>query len=141
MTTSTIVCVLASLFTAAPAVAQSGTVSIAPPPAPVTISACRGGINSIELVEIATYDVTFRNTTAVPVDELRLSARYGRHEKRAAFDLKGPFAPGVDVSRHLRRTVSGGLFANWSDQNDCTVDYVRFANGTTWSRPAPAASR
>jgi len=105
-------------------------------PAPVTISVCSGGITSIELVEIASYDVTLRNTTPVPADEVRFSARYGRHEKRATFDLKEPFAPGADVSRHVRRTVNGGLFAYVSDKNDCTVDYVHFTNGSSWTRPA-----
>ncbi len=129
-------CALAVVSTTVPAFAQGGEAARATAaPAPVTISVCSGGINSVEFVEIATYDVTFRNTSSVPADEIRLSARYGRHEKRAEFDLKGPFAPGADISRHLRRTVSGGLFANWSDRNDCTVDYVRFSNGTTWSRP------
>jgi hypothetical protein len=70
----------------------------------------------------------------MPADKIRLGARYGRHEKRATFVLKGPFPPGVDVSRHLRRTVNGGLFAYRSTQNDCFVDYVRFSNGTTWKR-------
>lgn len=133
-------CALALLFTASPAVAQSGTGQATPSTAPVTISACSGGITSIELVEIASYDVTFRNTASVAAEEIRLSARYGRHEKRATFDLKGPFAPGVDVSRHLRRTVSGGLFAYRSTQNDCFIDYVRFSNGTTWSRALDARS-
>jgi hypothetical protein len=105
-------------------------------PAPVTISACSGGITSIELVEIATYDVTFRNGAALSADEIRISARYGRHEKRATFDIKGVFPPGVDVTKHLRRTVSGGLFAYQSDRNDCFVDYVHFANGSSWSRTA-----
>ncbi len=104
--------------------------------APVTISTCSGGISSIEFVEIASYDVTFRNRSSVPADEVRLSARYGRHEKRATFDVKGVFLPGADVSRHLRRTVNGGLFAYRSDQNDCFVDYVHFTDGSSWSRLA-----
>jgi hypothetical protein len=116
----------------APAAAQNRT----PAAPPVTISACSGGIHSIEFVEIASYDVTLRNTTSVPADEIRFGARYGRHEKRAEFDLKGVFPPGTDVSRHVRRTVSGGLFAYVSDQNDCTVDYVHFTNGSSWTRPA-----
>ena len=103
----------------------------------MTISVCSGGITSLELVEIASYDVTFRNRSAVAADEVRLSARYGRHEKRATFDVKGVFPPGADVSRHLRRTVNGGLFAYRSDQNDCFVDYVHFTDGSSWSRPAP----
>jgi hypothetical protein len=107
----------------------------APVPAPVTISVCSGGIHSIEFVEIASYDVTLRNTTSVPADEVRFSVRYGRHEKRATFDVKAPFPPGTDVSRHVRRTVNGGLFAYVSDTNDCTVDYVHFANGSAWTRP------
>lgn len=114
------------------------TLAAAPPPAaPVSIEACRGGITSIELMEIATYDVTLRNTARVAADEIRFSARYGRHEKRAAFDLHGTFAPGVDVRRSVRRTVSGGLFSYVSDQNDCTVDYVHFTDGTSWTAPAP----
>ena len=107
----------------------------APQPAsPVAITVCRGGITSVELVEIAAYDVTLRNTSAVPADEVRFAARYGRHEKRATFDVKATFPPGVDVQRHVRRTVNGGLFAYTSDQNDCTVDYVHFTDGTSWTR-------
>jgi hypothetical protein len=101
---------------------------------PVAISVCSGGITSVELVEIASYDVTFRNTASVPADEIRFGARYGRHEKRAEFDVKGVFPPGTDVSRHVRRTVSGGLFGYVSDKNDCTVDYVHFTDGTAWTR-------
>jgi hypothetical protein len=112
-----------------------GLLAAAPAPSPVTISVCSGGIHSIELVEIASYDVTLRNTTSVPADEVRFSARYGRHEKRATFDLKTAFPPGTDVSRHVRRTVNGGLFAYVSDTNDCTVDYVHFTNGSAWTRP------
>ena len=120
----------AGLAAAATAGAQAQTTA----QAPVTISRCSGGITSVELVEIASYDVTVRNTTAVPADRIGLSARYGRHEKRATFDLTGPFPPGVDVSRHLRRTVNGGLFGYRSDQNDCFIDSVHFADGTTWRR-------
>jgi len=118
------------LTLAAPAAvgAQTG------PRPPVTISRCSGGITSVELVEIASYDVTLRNTTPVTADRVGLSARYGRHEKRATFELTGPFPPGVDVSRHLRRTVNGGLFAYRSDQNDCFIDYVHFTNGAFWRR-------
>lgn len=109
--------------------------STATPSAPVTISSCVGGLNSIELVEIANYDVSLRNNAAVPADEIRLSVHYGRRGKRATFDLKEAFAPGADVSRHLHRTVNGGLYAYWSDHNDCTIDYVHFTNGTSWTRP------
>ena len=118
--------------TAAPAGAADSRASAAP----VTISACSGGISSVEFVEIASYDVTFRNRSSVSADEVRLSARYGRHEKRATFDVKGAFPPGMDVSRHLRRTVNGGLFGYRSDQNDCFVDYVHFTDGSSWSRQA-----
>jgi len=131
---------LAGLLAALAPAAAAGTASAADnranAGAPVTISVCSGGISSVEFVEIASYDVTFRNRSSVAADEVRLSARYGRHEKRATFDVKGSFPPGVDVSRHLRRTVNGGLFAYRSDQNDCFVDYVHFADGTSWVRPA-----
>jgi len=131
---------LAGLLAALAPAATAGTATAADnranAGAPVTISVCSGGISSVEFVEIASYDVTFRNRSSVAADEVRLSARYGRHEKRATFDVKGSFPPGVDVSRHLRRTVNGGLFAYTSDQNDCFVDYVHFADGTSWVRPA-----
>lgn len=127
---------VAALFALAAGPAGAQSPSPAPAPAaPVTISACRGGIASIELVEIAAYDVTLRNTAAVAADEVKLSARYGRRRKIAAFDVRGAFAPGVDVTRHLRRTVGGGLYSYESDTNDCTVDYVHFSDGTSWSAP------
>jgi hypothetical protein len=125
----------ACLTAAVPAGAQ--TPSAAPTgAAPVAISACRGGIASVELIEIAAYDVTLRNTAAVPADEIKLSVRYGRRRKTAAFDVRGTFAPGTDVTRHLRRTVGGGLYSYESDTNDCSVDYVHFSDGTSWSAPA-----
>ena len=128
-------CIGAALCMADPAAAQDAPgARPGGPSSPVTISACSGGITSIEFVEIAAYDVTFRNTAPVAADEVRFSARYGRHQKRAAFDLKGTFAPGAVVSRHVRRTVSGGLFSYQSDRNDCDVDYVHFTNGSSWSR-------
>jgi len=120
---------------ASPAGAQS-TPSPSPVPAPVVVGACRGGIASVELVEIAAYDVTFRNTAGVAADEVRLSVRYGRRNKTANFDVHAAFAPNVEITKHLRRTVSGGLYSYESDQNDCSVDYVHFTDGTSWSRPA-----
>ncbi len=131
----TVLSLAAMLCTTEAAGAQTGGARPSPPPAPVTISACSGGLTSLELVEIASYDVTFRNTAPRPADEIRLSALYGRHAKRATFDLKGEFPPGSDVSRHLRRTVNGGLSAFRSDRNDCVVDYVHFTDGTSWSAP------
>ncbi len=124
----------ALLAVTAPVAAQSPAPS--PPAAPVAISDCRGGIASIELIEIAAYDVTLRDTAAVAADEVRLAIRYGRRGKTADFDLHGSFAPGTDVTKHLRRTVGGGLYSYESDRNDCTVQYVHFSDGTSWSRAA-----
>ncbi len=126
------VAVLAGTAAASPAPAASAA------PAPVAVTACRGGIASVELVEIASYDVTFRDTAAVAADEVRLSVPYGRHGKTATFDVRAAFAPGTDVTKHLRRTVRGGLYSYESDQNDCSVDYVHFVDGTSWSRPSRA---
>lgn len=128
----------AVLLAASPGPAGAQSPSAAPSPAataPVAIGACRGGIASVELVEIAAYDVTLRNTAAVAADEIKLSVRYGRRRRTAAFDVRGTFAPGVEVTRHLRRTVSGGLYSYESDSNDCSVDYVHFTDGTSWSAP------
>src|ERR1700684_1501447 len=100
----------------------------APAAGPVTIATCSGGIRSYELTEVASYEVTLRNTSAKPVDEVRLSVRYGRHEKRATFDLREPLPPNTDVTRRVRRNVNGGFYTFVADQNDCTVDYVHFAD-------------
>ncbi len=110
---------------------------LAPVAAPVTISVCSGGIRSFEFVEVASYEVTLRDVTTKQADEVRLSARYGRHERRATFDIKAAFAPGVDVKQRVRRTVNGGLYSYVTDENDCTIDYVHFTDGTSWNRPAP----
>ena len=135
MRSFTVACLAAFLSAAATAGAQPAAGGHAPSTAPVTISTCSGGLSSFELVEIATYDVTFRNAGPVAADEIRLSALYGRRGKRATFDLTGLFPPGADVSRHLRHTVSGGLYAFRSDRNECIVDYVHFTDGSSWSPP------
>jgi hypothetical protein len=135
MRSFTVLCLAAFLCTAEAVAAQTGTVGPAASPAPVTISTCSGGLSSFELIEFATYDVTFRNAGPVAADEVRLSALYGRRGKRATFDVTGRFPPGVDVSRHLRHTVSGGLYSFRSDKNDCVVDYVHFTDGSSWSPP------
>jgi hypothetical protein len=137
MRSFTVVCLAAFLSTPAPVAAQTGTGAQVPLPAPVTISTCSGGLSSFELVEIATYDVTFRNAGPVAADRIRLSALYGRRGKRATFDLTGLFPPGTDVSRHLRHTVSGGLYSFRAEKNDCVVDYVHFTDGSSWSPPRP----
>jgi hypothetical protein len=125
---------MASLALATPARAANV------PASPVTFSECRGGISSIELVEFAAYNVTFRNTAAVAADEIRLSIPYGRR-KVANFDLRGTFNPQVDTSQALRKNVNGGLYAWRSSQNDCIVDFVHFTDGTTWSRTMPSDAR
>ena len=135
MRSFTVLCLAAFLSTVETAGAQPAAAGRAPLPAPVTISVCSGGLSSFELVEFATYDVTVRNTASVPADKIRLSALYGRRGKRATFDLTGLFPPNADVSRHLRHTVSGGLYSFRSDKNDCVVDYVHFTDGSSWSPP------
>jgi hypothetical protein len=104
--------------------------------APVLVSDSRGGIASIELVEIAAYKVTLRNTSSITADEIRLAIPYGRR-KTATFDVHGTFEPGVDMQKSLRKTVGGGLYANESEQNTCIVQYVHFTDGTSWDKPEP----
>lgn len=106
-------------------------------PAPIAVSGCNGGIASIELVEIAAYDVTFRNTSGVTADDVRLAIPYGRR-KTATFDVRGDFAPGVEIQKALRKSVGMGLFSYESSQNNCNVTFVHFTDGTSWTPPAPA---
>jgi hypothetical protein len=102
---------------------------------PIVVTDCRGGIASVELVEIAAYNVRFRNTAAVAADEIRLSIPYGRR-KTATFDVRGTFGPDIVNTRALRKTVGVGLYSWESTQNNCRVDYVHFADGASWSRPS-----
>jgi hypothetical protein len=99
--------------------------------APIIVSECSGGIESIQLVEIASYIVTFRNTTAANIDEFRLAIPYG-HRKTATFDVQGTFAPNTDYTQKLHKTLSGGLYAYESDHNTCNVQHVHFTDGTSW---------
>jgi hypothetical protein len=115
------------LAAAIPAGAQS---SVEPSP-PVVATSCSGGITSIELVEHASYDVTFRNTSNVAADDVRVAIPYGRR-KVATFDVHAIFAPHVDLVQHLHKNLSGGLFAYASDHNNCEVRYVHFIDGTSW---------
>ena len=121
-----------ALTQVAPVVAQSDDRQPLTPP--VIASSCSGGITSIELVEHAAYDVTFRNTTNVAADDLQLAIPYGRR-KVATFDVHAAFAPHSDLRQHLHKNLSGGLFAYTSDQNNCEVRYVHFVDGTSWGTP------
>jgi hypothetical protein len=121
---------LAALFAAG--IAPAAIAATEPSP-PITVSDCRGGIASLELIEVAAYDVTFRNTAAVTADDVRLSIPYGRNGKRVSFDLHGTFAPGIDVARALRKTVGAGLYSYEKTANDCRVEYVHFIDGTSWT--------
>lgn len=120
---------------AAAIAAPASRVAAQTPGPPITVSDCRGGIASVELVEIAAYNIRFRNTATVPADEIRLSIAYGRR-KTATFDVHGTFGPDVDNTRALRKTVGAGLYSWESSQNDCRIDYVHFTDGASWTRPA-----
>jgi|GEM_PF-2192654 hypothetical protein len=108
-----------------------GAQPLTEPSPPVIATSCSGGVTSIELVEHASYDVTFRNTSSVAADDVRLAIPYGRR-KVAMFDVHAIFAPHADLVQHLHKNLSGGLFAYASDQNTCDVRYVHFVDGTSW---------
>ncbi len=101
--------------------------------APVTITDCRGGIASLELVEVAAYDVSLRNTALVAADEIRLTIQ-ARRKNSLTFDLKGTFDPGSDAKRRVQRSVGFGLYSYSSATNECSVEFVHFVNGTSWSK-------
>ncbi|MBC5829417.1 MAG: hypothetical protein GIW98_04395 [Candidatus Eremiobacteraeota bacterium] len=100
---------------------------------PLSITACRGGIASIELVEVAAYDVTLRNTRSVSANEVRLTVRTPRN-KLLHFDLKGTFGPLIDVKRRVGRTLGLGLYSYSSSNNQCSIDWAHFIDGSTWTR-------
>ncbi len=110
--------------------AQQKTVQ---PTAPVRVTGCSGGIASLELIEFAAYDVTFRNGAPSAADEVRLTIR-PRRKKALSFDLKGTFEPQVEVKRRVERSVGFGLYSYSSADNDCAVEYVHFVDGTSWTR-------
>lgn len=124
---------LSLFFAASPAIAQQASPT---PAAPVTISACRGGIASLELIELAAYDVTLRNTANLTTDVIRLRIDYGRG-KTLTFDIKGTFSPNTDVKRRLSRTLGFGLYSYSSTANRCSVQYVHYINGSSWNQSNP----
>jgi hypothetical protein len=99
---------------------------------PIVITDCRGGIASIELVELAAYDVSLRNTSAVAADEIRLTVRT-RRNRMLNFDVKGTFSPAVDVTRRLERSIGLGFYSYSSSRNDCSVNWVHFVDGSSWT--------
>jgi len=121
---------VAALSLSAPNAHAQGAVPLR---APVIITACTGGIASIELVEVAAYDVTLRNEGAVAADEIAMTVR-GRRNKVMSFQLKGTFAPGIEIKRRIGRPLGIGLYTYSSSNNDCFIDSVHFANGSTWNR-------
>lgn len=103
------------------------------PQSPVTMIECRGGIASIELVEIAAYDVTLRNSGSVTADAIRLTVRT-RRNKLLNFDLKGTFEPKIEVKRRVGRTLGLGFYSYSSTSNECSVDWVHFVDGSSWTK-------
>jgi hypothetical protein len=103
---------------------------------PVVATSCHGTITSLELVEHASYDATFRNTGTIGVDDIHVAIPYGR-TKIATFDVHDSFPPGADVMEHLHKNLSGGLFATSTNDNRCSVTYVHFVNGLSWGKPKP----
>ncbi len=99
--------------------------------APVKITECKGGLAVVEFVELAAYDITFRNMSTVASDEIDVRINYGR-KKSATFKLKGQFSPQVDIKRRAQRTLGFGLYTYESDQNQCFVEYVHFVDGSSW---------
>lgn len=103
----------------------------AQPPAPIVATSCRGEITSLELIEHASYDATFHNAASVAADDIHVAIPYGRR-KVATFDIHGTFAPNADVAEHLHKNLSGGLFADATNDPRCDVTYVHFVDGTSW---------
>lgn len=127
---------MAALFAAALSVSQPSAraqQTITQTETPVLITDCRGGIASIELVEVAAYDVTLRNTRNVSADEIRLTIRT-RRNKLLNFDLKGAFDSKNDVKRRVGRSVGFGFYSYSSANNQCSIDWVHFADGSTWTK-------
>ena len=102
--------------------------------APIVATSCTGGVTSIELTEHASYEATFRNSSAVAADEIRVVIPYGRR-RLATFDVKQAFPANAATSVHLHKNLAGGLYAYETDRNDCRVQYVHFVDGTSWSAP------
>lgn len=103
--------------------------------APVSITQCKGGLAVVEFVELAAYDIAFQNTAHVVADEVDVRVRYGR-KKSVTFKLNGQFSPHVTIKRRAQRTVGFGLYSYESDQNQCSVEYVHFVDGTSWQAPS-----
>jgi hypothetical protein len=101
---------------------------------PVVATSCHGTITSLELIEHASYDATFHNTGTVGVDDIHVAIPYGR-TKLATFDVHDSFPPGADVTEHLHKNLSGGLFATATNDDRCSVTYVHFVNGLSWTKP------
>jgi hypothetical protein len=115
-----------TLITAGRAEAQSVS--------PVVATSCHGTITSLELIEHASYDATFHNSGTVGADDIHVAIPYGR-TKLATFDVHDSFPPGADVTEHLHKNLSGGLFATATNDNRCSVTYVHFVNGLSWGKP------
>lgn len=115
----------------APAFALIPLCASAKTPPPIVVSDCRGGIANVQLLEIAAYDVTFRNVSNLQADVVRLVVAHGP-SKIATFEIRGTFLPNRDMRKALRKTVGRGTVAYESAQDTCKVQHVHFTNGKTW---------
>ena len=128
------------LLAATPASSATDATSSAPP---ITVEDCHldyspGGILPLTKT-VGPLHIDFRNDAKQPVIEARFKVRLNGRD--VIIVDKGTFSPDVEI-KHLFRNFSGGehfLFSR-QPQPTCSLVGATFADGTTWSPSAVAAS-
>jgi hypothetical protein len=77
--------------------------------------------------------VTFVNHAAVAATDVTFRVRYDYHTEN--IDDRGTFTPGVKIQASFKYFVGANYFRDLPDI--CEIVRVRFADGSTWSLPAP----
>lgn len=114
------------------------------PGAPVKITQCLSGLADYQI----TYNVNFVNQGAEPATAIRfdfiLNDGFGQLLAVQPADKLGTFAPGVQIGNQYYATAAGAGAA-WTGPSIgpvvsvvCTVEMVKFVDGSVWKGPRPA---
>jgi hypothetical protein len=119
------------------AVLTQGTAALAVTSlSPIIVDECRLNTNRSYVSADRPLVLAFTNRRATPADEIRFTVEYARRTEHITD--RGTFSQNVRIDHAFNG------FYNVRYQGlppTCTIDYVEFRDGSTWTAPSPSPDR